>query len=54
MFTYLTHSAIPTDNNTAERALRHFIIMRRICHKFNSSEVMDTFTLYLSFYQTSK
>lgn len=54
LFTYLTHPGIPPDNNPAERALRHFVIMRKISHNFNSSEVMDSFTLYLSFYQTCK
>lgn len=54
LFTYLTHPGIPPDNNPAERSLRHFVIMRKISHNFNSSEVMDSFTLYLSFYQTCK
>ncbi|MGV9173796.1 MAG: IS66 family transposase [Promethearchaeia archaeon] len=54
LFTYLAHPGIPPDNNPVERALRHFVIMRKISHNFRSSEVIDSFTLYLSFYQTCK
>lgn len=54
LFTYLKHPGIPPDNNAAERELRPFVIMRKTSHNFNSEEVMDSFTLYLSFYQTCK
>ena len=29
-FTFLNHPSIPIDNNTAERALRHLVIKRKI------------------------
>ncbi len=52
LFTYLKHPGIPPDNNAAERELRPFVIMRKTSHDFKSEEVMDSFTLYLSFHQT--
>lgn len=54
LFTYLNHPGIPPDNNPAERELRPFVIMRKTSHNFNSEEVIDSFTLYLSLYQTCK
>jgi transposase len=54
LFTYLTHPGIPPDNNAAERELRPFVIMRRTSHDFKNEDVMDSFTFYLSFYQTCK
>lgn len=54
LFTYLQHPGIPPDNNAAERELRPFVIMRKTSHDFKSEEVMDSFTLYLSFHQTCK
>ena len=54
LFTYLKHPGIPPDNNHAERELRPFVIMRKTSHDFKSEEVMDSFTLYLSFHQTCK
>jgi hypothetical protein len=54
LFTYLQHPGIPPDNNAAERELRPFVIMRKTSYDFKSEEVMDSFTLYLSFLQTCK
>ncbi|MBN1216757.1 MAG: transposase [Candidatus Lokiarchaeota archaeon] len=54
LFTYLKHPGIPPDNNVAERELRPFVIMRRTSHDFKNEDVMDSFTFYLSFYQTCK
>jgi len=54
LFTYLKHPGIPPDNNAAERELRPFVIMRKTSHDFKSEDVMDSFTLYLSFHQTCK
>jgi hypothetical protein len=54
LFTYLAHPGIPPDNNAAERELRPFVIMRKTSNDFKSEDVMDSFTLYLSFHQTCK
>ncbi|MHA1273752.1 MAG: IS66 family transposase [Promethearchaeota archaeon] len=54
LFTYLKHPGIPPDNNAAEREIRPFVIMRKMSHDFKSEEVMDSFTLYLSFHSTCK
>jgi len=54
LFTYLKHPSIPPDNNAAERELRLFVIMRKTSHDFKNEDVMDSFTLYLSFHRTCK
>ena len=54
LFTYLKPPGIPPDNNAAEREFRPFVIMRKTSYDFKSEEVMDSFTLYLSFHQTCK
>lgn len=52
LFTYLDHPEIPPDNNPAERALRHFVVQRKVSGNFISDEALETYAMHLSFYET--
>lgn len=52
LFTYLEHPEIPPDNNPAERALRHFVVQRKVSGNFISDEALKTYAMHLSFYET--
>jgi len=52
LFTYLEHLDIMPDNNEAERAIRPFVVQRKISGNFISPEVMDMYALHLSLYRT--
>ena len=53
LFTFLEQDGIPWENNTAERALRHFVRQQVISQKFHESTVHDYLRL-LSIRQTCR
>ncbi|MHA1682374.1 MAG: IS66 family transposase [Promethearchaeota archaeon] len=52
LFTYLDHLGIPPDNNPAERALRHFVVQRKVSGNFISDKALEIYAMHLSFYET--
>ena len=54
IFQVLTHPALPLTNNTAERALRHWVIARRINHGTRTAVGSRAFTLLASVIDTCR
>jgi hypothetical protein len=52
LFTYLEHPGIPPDNNGAERAVRPFVIQRKISANFVNPDVFEIYAMMLSLYHT--
>ncbi|OGV18451.1 MAG: hypothetical protein A2X47_10000 [Lentisphaerae bacterium GWF2_38_69] len=53
MFTFLSHNEIPWNNNTAERAIRHLAIQRKISGAFGN-DLTPSYLRLLSIAQTCK
>jgi hypothetical protein len=54
LFTYLENPNIMPDNNAAERAIRPFVVQRKVSGNFISPEVMNIYTIHMSLYRTCK
>lgn len=54
IWTILDHPEMPLTNNDAERALRHWVIARRISHGTRTSEGTAAFTLLASVIETCR
>ncbi|TXT65660.1 MAG: hypothetical protein BAJALOKI1v1_400009 [Promethearchaeota archaeon] len=54
LFTYLDHPDIMPDNNAAERAIRPFVVQRKVSGNFISPEVMTIYSIHLSLHRTCK
>jgi hypothetical protein len=54
LFTYLENPNIMPDNNTAERAIRPFVVQRKVSGNFISPEVMKIYGIHMSLYRTCK
>ncbi len=54
LFTYLEHLGVMWDNNEAERAIRPFVVQRKISGNFISPEVMNIYSIHMSLYRTCK
>jgi len=54
LFTYLENPDIMPDNNEAERAIRPFVVQRKVSGNFISPEVMKIYTIHMSLYRTCK
>ncbi len=50
----LRHPHLPLTNNEAERALRHWVIMRKICYGTRSEEGTRVFALLASVIDTCR
>jgi hypothetical protein len=53
LFTYLEHEGIPPDNNRAERAIRHFVVQRKVSGNFINPLLADIYAMLLSLYHTT-
>ncbi len=54
LFTYLEHPGVMPDNNEAERAIRPFVVQRKVSGNFISPEVMKIYAIHMSLYRTCK
>ena len=54
LFTYLENPGIMPDNNEAERAIRPFVVQRKVSGNFISPEVMNIYAIHMSLYRTCK
>ncbi len=54
LFTYLENPGIMPDNNEAERAIRPFVVQRKVSGNFISPEVMKIYAIHMSLYRTCK
>jgi len=54
LFTYLENPGVMPDNNEAERAIRPFVVQRKVSGNFISPEVMKIYAIHMSLYQTCK
>jgi len=54
LFTYLENPNIMPDNNAAERAIRPFVVQRKVSGNFISPEVMKIYGIHMSLYRTCK
>jgi transposase len=54
IWTVLTHPALPITNNEAERALRHWVIARKISHGTRTHQGSRTYTLLASVIDTCR
>jgi transposase len=54
LFTFLEYEEVEPTNNEAERALRHFVVKRKISQQYRGIESMDSYQKQLSLYMTSK
>ena len=54
IFRILTHPHLPLTNNEAERALRHWVISRRICYGTQNSQGSRVFALLASLIDTCR
>ena len=52
LFTFLTHDGIPYHNNAAERALRMFALMRKVCYGSRSKRGIQTTEILTTIYAT--
>jgi transposase len=50
----LSHPYLPLTNNEAERALRHWVILRRICHGTRTPEGSRALALLASVIETCR
>lgn len=53
LFTYLEHDGIPPDNNRAERAIRPFVVQRKMSGNFVNPLLADIYAMLLSLYHTA-
>ncbi|HME53321.1 MAG TPA: transposase, partial [Candidatus Lokiarchaeia archaeon] len=53
LFTYLEHEGIPPDNNRAERAIRPFVVQRKVSGNFVSPFLTEVYAMLLSLYHTT-
>jgi len=54
LFTYLENPGIMPDNNEAERAIRPFVVQRKVSGNFISPEVMNIYAIHMSLFRTCK
>lgn len=54
LFTFLEYQEVEPTNNEAERALRHFVVKRKVSQQFRGTESMDSYQKQLSLYMTSR
>jgi len=54
LFTYLENPGVMPDNNEAERAIRPFVVQRKVSGNFISPEVMKIYAIHMSLYRTCK
>jgi transposase len=54
IFVVLAHPHLPLTNNEAERALRHWVILRRICYGTRTEQGSRSFTLLASVIDTCR
>jgi len=54
IFTVLNHSYFPLTNNEAERALRHWVILRRISYGTQTEQVSRIFAILPSVIETCR
>lgn len=53
LFTFLEYEDVDPTNNEAERALRHFVIKRKVSQQFRSTESVQSYERQLSLFMTS-
>jgi len=53
LFTYLEYNGIPPDNNAAERAIRPFVVQRKMSGNFVNPLLVDIYAMLLSLYHTT-
>ena len=53
LFTYLEHEGIPPDNNRAERAIRPFVVQRKVSGNFVNPFLTEIYAMLLSLYHTA-
>ncbi|MHA1369562.1 MAG: IS66 family transposase [Promethearchaeota archaeon] len=51
LFTFLEQPEVPPDNNPAERALRHFVVQRKVSGNFITDATLRVYIMHLSLYQ---
>ena len=54
IFQVVSHPHLPLTNNEAERALRHWVILRAICHGTRSEDGTRTFAILISVIETCR
>jgi hypothetical protein len=54
LFTYLDNPDIMPDNNAAERAIRPFVVQRKVSGNFINPEVMKIYGIHMSLFRTCK
>ncbi len=54
LFTFLEYRDVDPTNNEAERALRHFVVKRKVSQQFRATESMQSYERQLSLYMTSR
>lgn len=54
IFQVLTHPHLPLTNNEAERALRHWVILRNICHGTRTEDGTRIFAILISVIETCR
>lgn len=54
LFTFLEYKDVEPTNNEAERALRHFVVKRKVSQQFKSVEGIQSYERQLSLFMTSK
>ena len=54
IFTILDHPHLPLTNNEAERALRHWVILRKICYGTRTVEGSRVFAILASVIETCR
>jgi len=53
-FTFLEFAAVEPTNNTAERALRHIVIKRKVSQQSRGDESMDSYAMQASLFMTAR
>lgn len=54
LFTFLEYEDVDSTNNEAERALRHFVVKRKVSQQYRSVESMRSYERQLSLFMTSR
>ena len=54
LFTFLRHQGVPATNNLAEQAIRHMVILRKICFGTRSDSGLITHSILTSLVQTAR
>ena len=54
LFTFLEYEGVDPTNNEAERALRHFVVKRKVSQQFRATESIQSYERQLSLFMTSQ